>query len=94
MTDLQPIVNNNNNESKDILVIPNKKYPDRPPIKVVKFFNYFVRSIEIDGVDMYFANDLSRQYTFNEHRNNKILITNFLRLDRTKSMISSFEKNL
>lgn len=90
MTDLQPIVNNN--ESKDILVIKNKKYPDRPPIKVVKFFNYFVRSIEIDGVDMYFANDLSRQYTFNEHRNNKIFITNFLRLDRTKSMISSFEK--
>ena len=90
MTDLQPIVNNNNNESKDILVIPNTKYPDRPPIKVVKFFNYFVRSIELDGVDMYLANDISRQYSLNENKN-KIFITNFLRLDKTKTMIEKFK---
>lgn len=93
MTDLQPIVNNNNNESKDILVIPNKKYPDRPPIKVVKFFNYFVRSIKLDGVDMYLANDLSNQYSHVENKNN-IYIKDFLRLVRTKEIITKMKKIL
>lgn len=91
MTDLQPIVNNNNNESKDILVIKNKKYPDRPPIKVVKFFNYFVRSIKLDGVDMYLANDLSNQYSHVENKNN-IYIKDFLRLVRTKEIITKMKK--
>lgn len=85
------VVKTNNNTSLDNDVIKNTKYPDKPDIHIVNYYNYKIRSLNINGIEMYIASDLSNQYTQLNNKK-KILLADFLRLDKTKHIIDKLCK--
>lgn len=79
------------NTPDNTVIIPNKKFPDKPNLIKDKFFDYDIYHVSVGGIEMYAVTEILKQYAIINNKQ-RISLQNYLQLESTKNYVNMLYK--